>query len=49
MALQADTHFERDTIHPWRLVFEAYGLPADLTDDEILRRLLDLNLQRGAA
>ncbi|HQU44755.1 MAG TPA: hypothetical protein PK867_18210 [Pirellulales bacterium] len=27
-------------------VFAAYGWPADLTDDEILARLLELNLAR---
>lgn len=30
-------------------VAAAYGWPADLTDDEILRRLLDLNRARAAA
>jgi type II restriction/modification system DNA methylase subunit YeeA len=30
-------------------VFAAYGWPVDLTDDEILARLLELNLQRAAA
>ena len=30
-------------------VAAAYGWPADLSDDEILRRLLDLNLERAAA
>ena len=29
-------------------VFSAYGWPPDLTDDEILQRLLDLNLERAA-
>jgi len=27
----------------------AYGWPAELSDDEILKRLLTLNLQRAAA
>ena len=27
----------------------AYGFPADLTDDQILERLLKLNLERAAA
>ena len=30
-------------------VFAAYGWPADLTDDDLLKRLLALNLERGAA
>ncbi|HUY90256.1 MAG TPA: hypothetical protein VMV10_16075 [Pirellulales bacterium] len=30
-------------------VFAAYGWPADLADDEILARLLELNLERSAA
>ena len=30
-------------------VAAAYGWPADLSDDEILKRLLDLNLARSAA
>jgi hypothetical protein len=30
-------------------VFAAYGWPADLADDEILSRLLALNLERAAA
>ena len=30
-------------------VAAAYGWPADLSDDEILRRLLDLNLAHAAA
>jgi hypothetical protein len=30
-------------------VFAAYAWPADLGDDEILARLLQLNLQRAAA
>jgi len=30
-------------------VAAAYGWPADLSDDEILRRLLDLNLARAVA
>lgn len=30
-------------------VFAAYGWPADLTDDQILERLLALNLERAAA
>ena len=29
------------------LVFEAYGWPADLDDEEILKRLVDLNKQRA--
>jgi hypothetical protein len=29
-------------------VAAAYGWPADLSDDEILKRLLDLNLARSA-
>jgi hypothetical protein len=29
-------------------VFAAYGWPADLSDDEILARLLALNLERAA-
>jgi hypothetical protein len=39
-----------DNAH-WRLdeaVFPAYGWPADLGDDEILARLLALNLERAA-
>ena len=28
-------------------VFAAYGWPADLSDDEILARLLELNLERA--
>ena len=31
------------------VVFAAYGWPANLTDDEILARLLALNLERAAA
>jgi hypothetical protein len=31
------------------LVAAAYGFPADLTDDQILERLLKLNLERAAA
>ncbi len=31
-----------------RAVAEAYGWPADLTDDEILHRLVDLNRERAA-
>ncbi|MBZ5629994.1 MAG: class I SAM-dependent DNA methyltransferase [Acidobacteriia bacterium] len=31
-----------------RAVFAAYGWPADISDDEILRRLLDLNHTRAA-
>jgi hypothetical protein len=30
-------------------VFAAYGWPPDLTDDQILERLLALNLERAAA
>jgi hypothetical protein len=30
-------------------VFAAYGWPADLTDDEILANLLELNLGRAPA
>ena len=30
-------------------VFDAYGWPTDLTDDQILERLLALNLERAAA
>ena len=30
-------------------VFAAYGWPADLSDEDILKRLLDLNLQRAQA
>ena len=30
-------------------VAAAYGWPADLSDDEILSRLLELNLSRAAA
>jgi len=30
-------------------VFAAYGWPPDLSDDELLPRLLDLNLARAAA
>jgi len=30
-------------------VFDAYGWPHDLSDDEILARLLALNLERAAA
>jgi hypothetical protein len=30
-------------------VFAAYGWPADLTDDDLLARLLALNLERAAA
>ena len=30
-------------------VFAAYGWPADLTDDELLAKLLALNLERSAA
>jgi hypothetical protein len=29
-------------------VFDAYGWPHDLSDDEILARLLALNLERAA-
>lgn len=32
-----------------KAVFAAYGWPEDITDDEILERLLQLNLQRAAA
>lgn len=32
-----------------RAVFDAYGWPADLSDDQILERLLVLNLERAAA
>jgi hypothetical protein len=28
-------------------VFDAYGWPADLTDEDILERLLTLNQKRG--
>jgi hypothetical protein len=28
-------------------VFAAYGWPVDLTDEELLERLLDLNLERA--
>ncbi len=31
-----------------RVVAEAYGWPADLSDDEILHRLVDLNRERAA-
>jgi hypothetical protein len=30
-------------------VAAAYGWPADLSDDEVLKRLLDLNLARAEA
>ena len=30
-------------------VAAAYGWPVDIRDDEILKRLLDLNLERAAA
>ena len=30
-------------------VFDAYGWPADIEDEEILERLLALNLERAAA
>jgi hypothetical protein len=30
-------------------VFAAYGWPADLSDDDLLARLLALNLSRAAA
>jgi hypothetical protein len=30
-----------------RAVFAAYGWPADLSDEEILARLLELNLERA--
>jgi hypothetical protein len=30
-------------------VFATYGWPADLTDDDLLTRLLALNLERAAA
>ncbi len=30
-----------------RAVLDAYGRPPDLDDDEILQRLLDLNLTRA--
>ena len=30
-------------------VFAAYGWPAELTDEDILARLLDLNLRQAAA
>ena len=30
-------------------VFAAYGWPADLADEQVLARLLELNLQRAAA
>jgi len=39
-----NTHRELDAA-----VAAAYGWPADLADDEILKRLLDLNLARAAA
>lgn len=39
----ANAHAELDTA-----VADAYGLPADLCDDEILKRLLALNLERSA-
>ena len=29
-------------------VFDAYGWPADLSDDDLLARLLELNLARAA-
>jgi hypothetical protein len=29
-------------------VLAAYGWPADISDDELLERLLELNLQRAA-
>lgn len=32
-----------------RAVFDAYGWPHDLTDDQILERLLALNLERAQA
>lgn len=32
-----------------RAVFAAYGWPADLPDDDVLARLLELNLQRPEA
>jgi hypothetical protein len=32
-----------------KAVFAAYGWPADLSDEEILARLLALNLERAAA
>jgi hypothetical protein len=32
-----------------RAVLDAYGWPHDLTDEQILERLLALNLQRAAA
>jgi alanyl-tRNA synthetase len=31
------------------VVADAYGFPADLSDDQILERLLKLNLERAAA
>jgi len=31
-----------------RAVFDAYGWPSEISDDEVLRRLLDLNLVRAA-
>ena len=34
---------------PDEAVAAAYGWPADLSDDEILKRLLELNLERAAA
>jgi type II restriction/modification system DNA methylase subunit YeeA len=40
----ANAHRQLDTA-----VFAAYGWPASLTDDEILARLLALNLERAAA
>ena len=38
-----DLHRDLDTA-----VFAAYGWPEDISDQDILRRLLDLNLQRAA-
>jgi hypothetical protein len=38
-----NAHRKLDTV-----VFAAYGWPADLSDDEILARLLALNLARAA-
>jgi hypothetical protein len=38
----ADAHAELDAA-----VAEAYGWPADLAEDEILRRLLELNRRRA--
>ena len=32
-----------------QVVLDAYGWPHDLTNDEILERLLSLNLERAAA